>query len=264
MMRKFTSILRVSFAHCPSSSLCTDTHDLNSKDVGMHYGKLMEDTGYPLAAMLKKEGDTIYYLYDLGDGWQHRIVLEEIVPEEEDVTLIDGAGGCPPEDSCGLENKGCGGYAELLEMVRRGPNKAEVKAALKEVSRTAVNYSRPWTGGPPLPFRPLEYNLDYHRSLLDLMVTGPSVKKTGQFPVEGGECFKESMRECSNCGSRLKTLSRCLGCKKVWYCSREFSQVCCSISFDHRSLKSTSRRLSSGELERAQERMQGGAEEVKG
>mmetsp|Transcript_16068 Transcript_16068/g.36762 ORF Transcript_16068/g.36762 Transcript_16068/m.36762 type:complete len:486 (+) Transcript_16068:98-1555(+) len=188
--------------------------------VGMHFGKLMEDTGYPLAAMLKKEGDAIYYLYDLGDGWRHRIVLEEVVPEEEDVTLVDGAGGCPPEDSNGLEDKGCGGYAELLEMVRRGSNKAKVKATLKEVSRTAINYSKPWAGGPPLPFRPLEYNLNYHRSLLNMIVTGPSVKKIRTHPVEG-ECFKESMRECSNCGSRLKTLSRCLGCKKVWYCSRD-------------------------------------------
>ena len=147
-------------------------------------------------------------------------MLEE-VPEEEDVTLVDGAGGCPPEDSNGLEGKGCGGYAELLEMVRRGPNKAKVKAALKEVSRTAVNYNKPWTGGPPLPFRPLEYDLNYHRSLLNMIVTGPSVKKIRSHPSEGGECIKESMRECSNCGSRLKTLSRCLGCKKVWYCSRE-------------------------------------------
>ncbi len=56
----------------------------------------------------------ITYLYDFGDGWEHRITLEAIVPEAQGGgRVLDGARACPPED-CG----GPWGYEELLEALR--------------------------------------------------------------------------------------------------------------------------------------------------
>lgn len=61
-----------------------------------------------LAARAK--GGCFHYLYDFGDGWEHRIVVEATGLEETDPCprLIDGAMACPPEDIGGT-----GGYAAL-------------------------------------------------------------------------------------------------------------------------------------------------------
>jgi hypothetical protein len=55
------------------------------------------------------------YCYDFGDGWQHDIILEKILPREGGVIYprcVDGKRACPPED-CG----GIGGYVEFLEVI---------------------------------------------------------------------------------------------------------------------------------------------------
>ena len=55
------------------------------------------------------------YCYDFGDGWQHDIILEKILPRETGVIstrCVDGKRACPPED-CG----GIGGYVEFLEVI---------------------------------------------------------------------------------------------------------------------------------------------------
>ena len=54
----------------------------------------------------------VRYLYDFGDGWEHSIRLEKILPREEDASYprcVGGKQACPPED-CG----GIGGYGDLL------------------------------------------------------------------------------------------------------------------------------------------------------
>lgn len=56
------------------------------------------------------------YEYDFGDGWEHEILVEKVLPPEEGVrypVCVTGAPACPPED-CG----GPWGYAELLEAIR--------------------------------------------------------------------------------------------------------------------------------------------------
>jgi hypothetical protein len=53
------------------------------------------------------------YEYDLGDSWEHEVVVEAVerLPQGLRVAVcLDGANACPPED-CG----GPHGYAELLE-----------------------------------------------------------------------------------------------------------------------------------------------------
>eukprot|EP00985_Skeletonema_marinoi_P027975 scaffold23659_cov205-Skeletonema_marinoi.AAC.7 len=193
---------------------------IDTMHVPMHYKKVMDDKGCPLAALLIKKGDIAYYNYDLGDGWMHRLVLEDIVAEEDSVTLMAGEGACPPEDSNGLDSKGCCAYADFLKAYKRNPKKMKMKEAVKEASRS-INYSKPWAGGPPISFKPLEFNIGYHRMLLTLMLAGPALKtKKGNFAMPDGK-YKESMKGCDNCGNRLKPLSKCTGCRKVSYCSRE-------------------------------------------
>jgi hypothetical protein len=44
-----------------------------------------------------------YYIYDFGDGWEHDVILEKILPRDKNINYpvcIDGERACPPED-CG-------------------------------------------------------------------------------------------------------------------------------------------------------------------
>jgi hypothetical protein len=53
------------------------------------------------------------YLYDFGDGWQHTVTLEEILPRKRGVRYprcVAGERACPPED-CGS----IPGYQRILE-----------------------------------------------------------------------------------------------------------------------------------------------------
>lgn len=72
-------------------------------------------------------GSRMEYVYDFGDGWRHRIVVEKVQPAA-DVPLpacVDGRRACPPED-CG----GTWGYGELLDILANPghPEHAERRA----------------------------------------------------------------------------------------------------------------------------------------
>ena len=61
------------------------------------------------------EGTSFRYMYDFGDGWDHRVVVEKVLPSPPGAIVpacIDGRRACPPED-CG----GAWGYQELLEIL---------------------------------------------------------------------------------------------------------------------------------------------------
>src|SRR3989338_6623944 len=64
--------------------------------------------------LINKEKQKFIYLYDFGDGWLHKIILEKIVTETENGQIprcIAGERACPPED-CG----GVWGYSGLMEI----------------------------------------------------------------------------------------------------------------------------------------------------
>ena len=69
-----------------------------------------------LSKVLRTERSKLVYEYDFGDGWQHDIVVEKILPAEEGrryPVCLAGAGACPPED--------CGGpyrYASFVRAIR--------------------------------------------------------------------------------------------------------------------------------------------------
>jgi hypothetical protein len=68
-----------------------------------------------LADLVRGEGTEIGYLYDFGDSWEHKIVVEKALVAEESARYPlcqAGEGACPPED-CG----GAGGYQHLREVL---------------------------------------------------------------------------------------------------------------------------------------------------
>ena len=96
------------------------------------------------------EGQTFSYSYDFGDNWQHKIVVEKILDENEvDKKIpvcIDGERACPPED-CG----GVWGYEELLQ-IRKDKNHPDYEERITE-----------WLGED---FDPEEFNVEEVNNLL--------------------------------------------------------------------------------------------------
>ncbi len=75
-----------------------------------------DENDYRLNQLLTSEKDTMIYEYDFGDGWEHKMVLEKVLPFDRNKKLplcIKGKRACPPED-CG----GVWGYQELIETLK--------------------------------------------------------------------------------------------------------------------------------------------------
>ncbi len=93
-------------------------------------------------------GALFKYTYDFGDGWEHKITVEKVVPLTADMTVpacIDGRRACPPED-CG----GPWGYEELLTILA-DPSHPEHEERVQWVGE--------WGGGnlDPEAFDPAEF-----------------------------------------------------------------------------------------------------------
>src|SRR3954454_11861123 len=68
-----------------------------------------------LDRVLRGVKQSMLYLYDFGDGWEHKVVVEKILPASDGLQVpicIDGKSACPPDD-CG----GIWGYADFLEAI---------------------------------------------------------------------------------------------------------------------------------------------------
>jgi len=69
-----------------------------------------------LDQVVTAKGDRLFYDYDFGDGWEHVLVVEEVLDDPPPAPVcLKGKMACPPED-CG----GLGGYEELAAWVRGG------------------------------------------------------------------------------------------------------------------------------------------------
>jgi hypothetical protein len=92
------------------------------------YGDDMKDDRYVrLRDIAREKGASFLYVYDFGDGWQHRVTVEDISPRTEYSLVprcLDGKRACPPEDSGGI-----GGYQNLVEALRdrRHPEHRELR-----------------------------------------------------------------------------------------------------------------------------------------
>jgi hypothetical protein len=80
-------------------------------DHDMHRNR--EASEIKLSEIFHREGQKYTYIYDFGDDWHHKILLEKIVNEISDAPqCLEGKGKCPPED-CG----GVWGYENLKEIM---------------------------------------------------------------------------------------------------------------------------------------------------
>lgn len=76
---------------------------------------IYDEAKYRLDQLLKEEKEKLIYTYDFGDGWEHDVVLEKILPFETGAKLplcLKGSRACPPEDVGGTP-----GYEMFLEAI---------------------------------------------------------------------------------------------------------------------------------------------------
>jgi len=119
---------------------------------GVNYGEpdpdddfgfeLKSDRTAKLRQVASVAGARFIYEYDFGDGWEHKILIEKVLPPETGVRYpicLGGKRACPPED-CG----GIPGYARFLEAIRN-PEHEEHDELLQ------------WAGGS---FDPEAFDLD--------------------------------------------------------------------------------------------------------
>ncbi len=69
-----------------------------------------------LQQVAREEKDKFIYEYDLGDGWEHVVILKKVLPPKAGVrypVCLTGRRACPPEDVGGMW-----GYEEFLEVLR--------------------------------------------------------------------------------------------------------------------------------------------------
>jgi hypothetical protein len=89
------------------------TPDPESRSMGMD--PVENERKVRLSEVLRKSGPKLIYTYDLGDSWEHAIVLEKQLPVDPNVsypTCTDGQLACPPDD-CG----GIPGFYDLVEAI---------------------------------------------------------------------------------------------------------------------------------------------------
>jgi len=77
---------------------------------------IYDDRDVQLRDVLYKVKAKLEYVYDFGDNWQHKIILEEITPAKRkniQSQVLKAVNACPPEDVGGLP-----GYSHLLKILK--------------------------------------------------------------------------------------------------------------------------------------------------
>ena len=95
-----------------------------------------------LSEVLRKNGPKLIYTYDLGDSWEHAIVMEKQLPVDPNAKYpicTDGQLACPPED--------CGGIPGFYDLVD----------ALADPKHKQHKELRDWLG---YDFDPLAFSID--------------------------------------------------------------------------------------------------------
>lgn len=98
----------------PRSEFGPDDLDLGLDDLDEE-SESLDSATIRLFQALEAPGSHMAYLYDFGDAWHHKILLEKILPVDPDVRYpicVKGVRACPPEDSGGIW-----GYSELLSRI---------------------------------------------------------------------------------------------------------------------------------------------------
>jgi len=101
-----------------------------------------DETRFKLNQLVSGKGFKFGYEYDFGDGWEHDLVVEKILPAEKGArypTCVAGKRACPPEDVGGIW-----GYQDFLK-------------AISDPSHSEHAEIREWIGGD---FDPQRFNLN--------------------------------------------------------------------------------------------------------
>jgi hypothetical protein len=105
---------------------------------GMDWGRTVRRAGtIKLQKLIDAGIDAFGYVYDMGDSWEHQIVIERVEdaqPGQPYPQFLGGERRCPPED-CG----GIPGYYNFLDDIA-GPDKGRGSKRKKE--------ALDWYGGP--------------------------------------------------------------------------------------------------------------------
>lgn len=128
----------------------TDSHLHAFLIQGVEYGEPMPEYDFDvrnektikLSQVISGEKFKFLYTYDMGDSWEHAILVEKVLPVDPQVRYpicLAGKRACPPED-CG----GVWGYGEFLESIHN-PDHPEHESMLE------------WVGGT---FEPNTFDLD--------------------------------------------------------------------------------------------------------
>ena len=109
----------------------------------------ISETKTKVDQLLRRPKDRLLYEYDFGDGWEHDVILEAILPPGRDgryPIVVAGRRACPPEDVGGIP-----GYEYFLEILAN-PKHPEYQEMVD------------WAGDrfDPEHFDPQETNLAIH------------------------------------------------------------------------------------------------------
>lgn len=120
LRQKFLRQLMASMSGGPGAQIPSpDLGPLGSTKTNRRFGMDLDDgwgvpgfveeteseTRFRIGQLLVSPGDKLYYEYDFGDGWEHRLKLEKTIDVEPDAPLARCTAGrraAPPEDSGGV------------------------------------------------------------------------------------------------------------------------------------------------------------------
>ena len=92
----------------------TDADTANATPAGKKGPRYEDEADLDLQDIISKKDDSFVYEYDMGDGWNHEVVLEQIIEQEEAGSFLahclSGKRACPPEDVGGIA-----GYANFID-----------------------------------------------------------------------------------------------------------------------------------------------------
>lgn len=127
----------------------------------------LPETDWTLGQILTPESGPLFYEYDFGDGWIHRLELTGSLPMPANATrarLLDGARRAPLEDSGGVS-----GYHDLLDAL----------ADPGHEDHTNLQAWVDWTAGPWQEFDPEQLDITGVNNELALLFPAPSASERG-------------------------------------------------------------------------------------
>ena len=142
-------------------------------------GQLEDDVR--LDQLLNAEGDALWYEYDFGDGWDHKLTVQEVLESPPSTAHCTGGRmACPPED-CG----GLGGYEELAAWIRSGYDDALLPGNFDDAA-----HARDWL---PLDWHPDHFDVEETNAALAIAVADP-VAVTGELAELGEQLDHRGIR----------------------------------------------------------------------